>query len=254
MQHIKRIVRSTPIVGSFMTQIWQRIHRLRRAWQQRQQQARHQQFVSQMIADFPGSQTYWEKRYQEGISSGPGSFGELARYKAQIVNDFVKQNNVQSVVDFGCGDGNQLALAEYPAYIGLDVSATVIANCRKKFAHDTSKRFEVYTPPTPPAVQAEMALSMEVIFHLTEETVYEAYMQHLFGSATRFVVIFGTDSDETPDLPTAYHVKHYPINRWIQTNQPHWQLRERITHPYTNRDSETYSMSTFYIYEREAAG
>lgn len=37
-------------------------------------------------------------------------------------NDFVRARGIDSVIEFGCGDGAQLALAEYPAYGGIDVS------------------------------------------------------------------------------------------------------------------------------------
>jgi len=54
------------------------------------------------------SGSYWEDRYATGDDSGLGSYDELARYKAQIINEFVREKQVDSVVDFGCGDGNQL--------------------------------------------------------------------------------------------------------------------------------------------------
>jgi hypothetical protein len=35
--------------------------------------------------------------------------------------------------------------------------------------------------------RAELGLSLEVIFHLVEDDVFDVYMRHLFASATRFV-------------------------------------------------------------------
>jgi hypothetical protein len=40
------------------------------------------------------SKDYWEKRYAKGETSGAGSYGDLARYKAEIVNAFVEENNI----------------------------------------------------------------------------------------------------------------------------------------------------------------
>ena len=68
---------------------------------------------------FPGSQEYWEARYAGDETSGAGSFGKWAEFKAQGVNSFVKSRGIRTVIEFGCGDGNQLSIAEYPAYIGL---------------------------------------------------------------------------------------------------------------------------------------
>src|SRR5262245_48146126 len=75
---------------------------------------------------FPGSANFWESVYRQGGTSGPGSYGHLARYKAEILNHFVRSNGVRRVIEFGCGDGAQLQLAEYPEYVGVDVSAAAV--------------------------------------------------------------------------------------------------------------------------------
>src|SRR5579859_8234848 len=60
---------------------------------------------------FRGSSTYWEERYRAGGNSGAGSYGRLAEFKAEVLNGFVHSRGIRSVVEFGCGDGAQLALA-----------------------------------------------------------------------------------------------------------------------------------------------
>ena len=72
---------------------------------------------------------YWELNYEQGGNSGPGS-GDLGQGKAEFLNDFVRDCNVESVIEFGCGDGHQLSLAKYPHYVGLDVSRAAIRMCR----------------------------------------------------------------------------------------------------------------------------
>jgi hypothetical protein len=61
---------------------------------------------------FRDSQSYWEDRYVSGGTSGPGSYDAQAEYKADFLNRFVRENAIGSVIEFGCGDGNQLGLAE----------------------------------------------------------------------------------------------------------------------------------------------
>ena len=92
-------------------------------------------------SSFPGSSSYWEQRYRQGGTSGPGSFGRLAEFKAETLNGFVARMGVQSVIEFGCGDGAQLALAEYPPYVGIDVAESSISACRQRFAGDATKSF-----------------------------------------------------------------------------------------------------------------
>ena len=54
------------------------------------------------------SSRYWQKRYQRGETSGAGSYGRFAEYKAEVLNRFVAANGIVRAAEFGCGDGNQL--------------------------------------------------------------------------------------------------------------------------------------------------
>ena len=62
----------------------------------------------------------------------------------EFLNNFVNKNNIDSVIEFGCGDGHQLSLADYPRYIGLDVSRTAIELCSHRFLNDPTKSFFLY--------------------------------------------------------------------------------------------------------------
>ena len=50
-----------------------------------------------------------------GGNSGAGSYNKIAIFKAKIMNQFVLENNIQHVIEFGFGDGAQLERAKYPA-------------------------------------------------------------------------------------------------------------------------------------------
>jgi hypothetical protein len=75
---------------------------------------------------FQDSTRYWERNYARGGTSGEGSYGALGQAKAEFLNGFVRDQGVRSVVEFGCGDGNQLSLASYARYVCLDVSRTAL--------------------------------------------------------------------------------------------------------------------------------
>ena len=72
------------------------------------------------------SKEYWENRYKIGQTSGNGSYGFLAEYKSELINDFIKNNNIKSLVEYGCGDGNQLNMIKCEKIIGVDVSKTAV--------------------------------------------------------------------------------------------------------------------------------
>ena len=60
---------------------------------------------------------YWENRYKNKGNSGSGSRNKLQEFKSSIINEFIKTNNIQTVIEFGCGDGYQLKQLSIPKYI-----------------------------------------------------------------------------------------------------------------------------------------
>jgi SAM-dependent methyltransferase len=199
--------------------------------------------------EFESSSQYWDLRYQLNGSSGAGSYGRLAKLKADVLNEFVEKNNVQSVIEFGCGDGNQLSLAKYPSYIGVDVSPTIIERCKKRFSGDAGKSFIRSIDYT--GEKAELSLSLDVIYHLVEDHVFEEYMRDLFSAAEKFVIIYSSNYDE--DLYNATHVKHRRFTDWVGTRVPNFRLIQKISnaYPYNRMDPDNTSLADFFVYESE---
>lgn len=202
---------------------------------------------------FSSSADYWEQNYAMGGISGVGSLGRLAEFKAEIINGFVAENSVQSVLEFGCGDGRQLALARYPTYIGLDVSATAVRMCQQRFASDETKSFFLYDPKCFAdhlhVFHADLVLSLDVLYHLVEDEVFEAVVRHMFAAADRHVIIYSSDREVPQTEP---HVRERRITPWIAERFEGWKLRERIPPRYPSgqrRASET-SDAEFLIYHR----
>lgn len=197
---------------------------------------------------FPGSEEYWKKRYDSGRSSGEGSYRRLAEFKAEVLNRFVKDNHIATVIEYGCGDGNQLKLAEYLSYIGFDVSSKAVSDCRSLFADDRSKTFKLMKEYSDE--MAQLTLSLDVIYHLIEDDVFSSYMERLFGSSNRFVVIYSSNTDKQSRIQ-APHIKHRWFSKWIQQRKPGWRLIQHIPnrYPYTG-DDEKGSFADFYIYEK----
>jgi len=197
---------------------------------------------------FPGSQRYWIERYATGRNSGPGSYGELAEFKAEVLNDFVRTHDVKSVIEFGCGDGNQLRLASYPRYAGLDVSPQAVARCRETFRCDPTKTFKHVDDYA--GERADLALSLDVVFHLVEDKVFAAYMTRLFASAERFVIVYSSNTDERPP-GTAPHVRHRKFTRWVDEAAPGWKLVRHIPNRYPcDMATDRGSFADFFFFAR----
>ena len=197
-------------------------------------------------AAFRGSARYWERNYARGGTSGLGSYHALAEAKAAFLNDFVRTRQIGSVIEFGCGDGNQLSLANYPAYIGLDVSRSAIERCQRRFADDPAKSFFLYDgacfADRAGLFSADLAISLDVIYHLTEDEVFESYMTHLFGAGGRYVIVYATDRERRGTAP---HVRHRHFSPWVEACRPDWKLAEVTQGPYPGPDR-----ADFFTYER----
>jgi hypothetical protein len=195
---------------------------------------------------FKNSPDYWDRRYKTGGNSGSGSYNRLAEFKASFLNSFVDQHQIASVIEYGSGDGAQLKLAHYPSYTGVDVSPKAVEMCRILFASDASKRF-LQLDAVDPGFVADLSLSLDVVYHLVEDPIYDAYMRRLFESARRFVIVYSSNMDQ--DWPRR-HVRHRQFTSWVERNKPEWRLRETLenAYPYDPSDPEQTSFADFYVF------
>lgn len=197
------------------------------------------------------SARYWESRYANGGTSGIGSRGELARYKARVVNSLAEETGAETAIEFGCGDGVQLGLFRFRDYLGLDPSHNAIAKCLKMYSSEVpnSKRFlllEYYRNE-----QADVSLSLDVIYHLVEDGVFDQHLKQLFSAATKLVVVYSSDFD-------GQHVKHQrprAFQHAVEALEPGWRLWRKILNEYPyDPVTGNGSLSTFYAYVPVDAG
>ena len=209
-------------------------------------------FSVELARNFFNSGEYWENRYKIGGNSGAGSYRHLMRFKADTINAFLKEKDVQSVIDFGVGDGNQLASFDVKTYYGFDVSHSVLEKLRKQFSDHKDKHF-LHTSEYNQHM-AEVALSLDVIYHLIEDDVFHQYMERLFSSAERYVIIYSSNEDNLGNNPTALHVRHRKFTRWINRFRKDWRCGAYIENKYpvlSSANSQVdHSFCNFYIYEK----
>jgi hypothetical protein len=219
IQAIKRIVKGVPGFNPFL------LHLRERRW---------------------NSSNYWDRRYRRGGTSGAGSYNRLAEFKATFLNGFVEQWHIASVIEFGSGDGSQLKLARYAQYIGVDVSAKAVELCRSTFSGDTSKAF-FHSRTFVAGTTAALTLSLDVVYHLVEDDIYEAYMRQLFRSAERFVIVYSSNvAQDTMSI----HIRHRRFTDWVEQNERRWYLHATVknAYPYDAADPEHTSFADFYIF------
>ncbi len=199
--------------------------------------------------EFKTSKQYWEERYKIGGNSGAGSYNRLAEFKAEIINSFVAENNLETIVEFGCGDGNQLKLFKFKSYTAYDVSNTIIEKCKEMFKDDTSSSFfhvSEYKQQT-----FDLSLSLDVIYHLIEDETFFQYMNNLFNASSKYVIVYSSNTPENEKA--AVHVKHRKFTDWITQNKPDFELTEHIPNkfPFDEKNKKITSFADFYIYKKK---
>jgi SAM-dependent methyltransferase len=193
---------------------------------------------------FPGSERHWQRHYDHGGNSGPGSYGDFAEYKARLVNQAIAENEIRSIIELGCGDGNQLSYLNIKEYIGLDVSKVAIELCCHRYAGDPTRSFIWYDPRyfQDPLhfVSADCAMSLDVIFHLIEHHVFARYIRNLFDCGRRFVIIYGLDRDENQRGHASVRYRRY--SEHISRNIHDFRIAKHVP------AHEKYG--DFFLYER----
>ena len=156
------------------------------------------------------------------------------------------------VVEWGSGDGNQILLANYKKYLGFDVSLTATNLCKKKFKNDPTKNF-VWSGEKgfKNNIKGDLALSLDVIYHLIEDDVFNSYMNMLFDSSKKYVIIYSCNNEKIYNVK-AVHVHCRKFTNWINENKKDWKLIQYIKNrfPYKKENQKHTSFSDFYIYEK----
>jgi SAM-dependent methyltransferase len=196
------------------------------------------------------SGAYWRHRYGSGGKAGKGTYGRLGAFKAEVLNEFFREQGITSAIEFGCGDGDQAALFTIARYVGLDVSEAAIGRAKAKLRERVDWQFFPLEEAPIDDLRAEASLSLDVIFHLVEDAVFERHMQQLFAAAERFVIIYSSNQRDNGAKET--RIRHRVFTDWIAANAKDWMLLKRIPNRFARRPwaRQGRSFCDFYIYER----
>ncbi|MEC0125997.1 class I SAM-dependent methyltransferase [Paenibacillus pabuli] len=180
---------------------------------------------------------YWEQTYRSGETSGRGSYGVLAEFKAEVVNGLIQRENITSVIEFGCGDGNQLQYMNYSEYLGVDVAASSVRLCASKFANDSSKSFMLYTPGlwiNRGFLQADLTVCLDVLYHITDETDFRSTLYDILHASAEWVVLYTRlKANDNPGIRTIQdrNLFHYLFD------YPDFKVQEIIPQRYPDQSS-----------------
>lgn len=182
---------------------------------------------------------YWNDRYIAGGNSGAGSYGEYADHKAKVINSYIKNLGIKTISDFGCGDGNQISLLTgFEKYAGYDISSHILEVCRKKFENDSRFSFYEHTYEMP---NADLCMSLDVIYHIINYGVYEMYLATLFGKSDKYVLIFSSNHDR--NVKGVTHIHHRIVTDFVDEYVTNFKLVEKI-------ENNLKTSAEFYLYKK----
>ena len=96
----------------------------------------------------------------------------------------------------------------------------------------------------------DVSISLDVIFHLVDQAVFDNYMNNLFSASKKIVVIYSSNLELEAPAP---HVKHRKFDDWINKNKQEWHLESLLPNKYPFEDDlNSQSMSDFYVYKKNS--
>jgi SAM-dependent methyltransferase len=106
--------------------------------------------------------------------SGSGSYDPSVATYVEFVRDFIRENQIRSIVEIGCGDfsiGRQYA--DYvQRYLGVDVASFVITQNRAKFGRE-GLVFEHVDASKQDLPRSDLCIIRQVLQHLDNGTIGE---------------------------------------------------------------------------------
>jgi SAM-dependent methyltransferase len=195
-------------------------------------------FIRSKAFDYKG---YWEDRYRAGGNSGAGSYGLLAEYKAEMINEFVKKNNVGRVIEFGCGDGNQLNLYKFNTYLGLDISEKSIELNMERYSDDHTKSFMRYDPShfaNGGFLKADLVICIDVLYHITDESDFKKTLCDIFDCSSRYVVLY-TNTKIFEGGKTSNHIKDRDIFPYLRSFSE-FSIDSVVENPHRDKSSANF--------------
>jgi SAM-dependent methyltransferase len=125
-----------------------------------------------------------------GELSGGGSYGRVADEYVAFVTAFIKEHNVRTVLDIGCGDFNIGAriAPQVTRYFAVDVSARIIALNTRRFASLSNVEFRQLNACTEPLAQTDLVTVRQVLQHLTNAQI-EMILKNIERTSPKFALV-----------------------------------------------------------------
>jgi SAM-dependent methyltransferase len=150
--------------------------------------------------------------------SGGGSSPEATKTFRSILEQFLNEKNIKTVVDFGCGDWSSTRLINWESieYIGVDVVHSVIQENKKKYSSENIDFKEIAGKEDVVNFSGDLLIVKDVLMHWCNGDVIE------FINAARpnykHIILINTSIGATSERPNTspqfqpLSYKEFPLN------------------------------------------
>lgn len=150
---------------------------------------------------------------QSDFYSGTGSYGDIASEYIHCISSFIKDNNIATITDIGCGDfkiGSQIAERNTNLkYTACDVVPSLIERNKLKFANIPNVEFKVIDGAKDALPKSQLITIRQVLQHLSNSDVqsillktkafpYVIISEHLFKEGLE--KSYNKDKPSGPDI------------------------------------------------------
>lgn len=121
--------------------------------------------------------------------SGPGSKLSVNKTLINLIEEFIKNNNIKSIIDCGCGDFNwmqKLNINLLDFYIGIDIVEPLIINNNLKYSNDKIKfiKSDIITDNIP---CGDIIICKDCLFHLSFDHALKV-IKNIKNSNSKFLI------------------------------------------------------------------
>jgi len=171
---------------------------------------------------FSNHNDYFSKIYAGGgwgpIQSGGGSSPENTVEYREFLSNFIKENKIKTVYDFGCGDWSFSKLIDWSnvKYTGIEIVESVVnnlkqyenANIRFVFLDDVERFYKC---------KGDLLIIKDVLQHWTNKEI-TTFLNNV-KDQFKFILILnsspqGEDWQETPERNRPLSCKYYPLKKY----------------------------------------
>lgn len=166
----------------------------------------------------------FNKIYKENIwgGSGGGSNPENCKLWIQFIRVFIKENNIKSVVDFGCGDWQHSPLINYTElnvqYLGVECVPSLVTENTNKFSNENIQ-FQLINNYKDLNYKKDLLIVKDVLMHWKTESIVEFLDKQLIRY--KHIILSNIienadrkDSSEPSVSPIGLSSEFYPLNKY----------------------------------------